>query len=70
MQPDLPVIVIVAAPTVAVPLAVRVSTLFAVVGLVLQDADTPLGRPVAASVTPPVNPATTAVEMVSVTLLP
>lgn len=70
MQPEVPVMVTVAAPRVAVLLAVSVSTLLAVVGLVLQDAVTPLGSPLAASVTRPVNPATTAVEMVSVTLLP
>lgn len=70
MQPDFPVMVIVAAPTVAVLLAVSVNTLFAVVGLALQDAVTPLGRPVAASVTLPVNPVKTVVEMVSVTLPP
>lgn len=70
MQPDVPVIVTVAAPSVAVLLAVNVNTLFAVVGFVPKEALTPLGRPVAASVTLPVNPDTTVAEMVSVTLLP
>jgi hypothetical protein len=56
--PEVPVIVTVTGPpTVAVPEAVRVSTLvLAVVGLGLKLAVTPLGSPVAASVTPPVNP--------------
>ena len=39
-------------------------------GVGAQDAVTPLGKPLAASVTPPVNPATTVAVMVSVTLLP
>lgn len=69
-QPDFPVIVTVATPAVAVLLAVKVRTLLAVVGLVPKDAVTPLGRPVAVSVTPLVNPATRAAEMVSVALLP
>lgn len=70
VQPEVPAIVTVNLPGVAVLLAVSVSTLLALMGLVLQDAFTPPGRPVAASVTLPVNPAMTAVEMVSVTLLP
>lgn len=70
MQPEVPVMVTSATPTVAVLLAVRVSTLLAVVGLVPKDALTPLGRPVAVSVTLPANGAIIGTEMVSVTLLP
>jgi len=48
--PEVPVIVTVAAPMVAVLLAVSVSTLEPVVGLVAKAAVTPEGRPEAASV--------------------
>ena len=51
-------------------LAVRVSTLDPVVGLVPNAAVTPLGRPDAASVTLPANGLTSATVMVSVPLLP
>jgi hypothetical protein len=54
--PEVPVMVTVAAPVVAVALAVSVSTLVPVVGFVPKAAVTPLGRPEAASVTLPVNP--------------
>jgi hypothetical protein len=54
--PEVPVMVIVALPTAAVLLAVSVSTLVPVVGLVANDAVTPLGRPEAARLTLPVNP--------------
>jgi hypothetical protein len=54
--PEVPLIVTVAVPLAAVPLAVSVSTLAPVVGLVPNAAVTPLGRPDAANVTPPVNP--------------
>ncbi len=70
MQPEVPVMVIVAAPIVAVLLAVRVRTLLVVAGLVPKEAVTPLGRPVAASVTLPKNPPMAGTEIVSVTLLP
>ena len=58
IAPEVPLTVTVTGPpNVAVALAVRVSMLvFAVVGLGLNEAVTPLGRPVAASVTFPVNP--------------
>ena len=57
--PDVPVIVTVAVPVVAVPLAVNVKVLLfegldVVVGL--NAAVTPAGKPVAASATPPLNP--------------
>ena len=54
--PEVPVMVTVAVPTVAVLLAVRVRTLLPVAGLVLKEAVTPLGRPLAAKVALPENP--------------
>lgn len=57
-------------PVVAVLLAVSVSTLVPVVGLVPNAAVTPLGRPDAAKVTLPLNPPTSVTEMVLVPLLP
>jgi len=68
--PEVPVMVTVAAPVVAVLLAVSVSTLVLVAGLVPKAATTPLGRPVAASLTLPVNPPAAVTEMVLVPLLP
>jgi hypothetical protein len=62
--PDVPVIVTVEEPAVAVLLAVKVSTLLPVVGLVPNEAVTPLGRPVAESVTLPLNPFTGVAVMV------
>ena len=53
---EVPVIVTVAVPTAAVLLAVSVSKLVAVAGLVPNPAVTPVGRPDAASVAVPVNP--------------
>ena len=54
----------------AEPLAVRVSTLVPVVGLVAKPAVTPLGRPEAAKVTLPVNPLLGLTVIVLVLLLP
>ena len=54
--PEVPLIVTVAVPVAAELLAVSVSTLVPVVGLVANAAVTPLGRPEAASVTLPANP--------------
>jgi hypothetical protein len=54
--PEVPLMVTVALPRVAELLAVSVSTLVVVVGLVPNVAVTPLGRPDAARVTLPVNP--------------
>ena len=68
--PEVPVIVTVDVPVVAVALAVRVSTLVPVVGLVPKVAVTPLGKPDAASVTLPENPPTSVTEIVLVPLLP
>ena len=64
--PETPVIVTVAVPVVAVPLAVSVRTLVAVAGFVPNAAVTPVGRPVAASVTLPVNPSVSAIVIVLV----
>jgi hypothetical protein len=69
-EPDVPVMVIVEDPTVAVPLAVSVRTLEPVVGLVPNAAVTPLGNPDAASATLPVKPPTSVTVIVSVALLP
>lgn len=68
--PEVPVMVTVAAPVVAVALAVSVRTLVPVVGFVPNVAVTPLGRPDAASVTLPVNPPTSVTVMVLVPLPP
>jgi len=68
--PDVPVMVTVAVPVVAVLLAVSVRTLLPVVGFVPKDAVTPLGKPEAARVTLPLNPLTSCTVMVLVPLLP
>ena len=65
-EPEVPLMVIVALPTAAELLAVRVSTLLPVVGLVAKAALTPLGRPEAASVTLPANPFRPVTAMVDV----
>lgn len=70
VEPDVPVIVTVAEPVVALLPALNVSTLLPVVGFVPKEAVTPLGRPEAASVTLPVNPPTSVTVSVSVALLP
>jgi hypothetical protein len=54
--PLVPVMVTVDEPAVAELLAFSVNTLVPVVGLVPKDAVTPLGRPLAARVTLPLNP--------------
>lgn len=63
--PEVPVIVTVKVPAVAVLLAASVTTLVEVVGLVPNLAVTPEGRPEADKVTLPVNPP----EGVTVTVL-
>ena len=68
--PEVPLTVTVEVPTVAVLLAANVTMLEPVVGLVPKVAVTPLGRPLAASVTLPVNPPASFTEIVSVALLP
>jgi hypothetical protein len=52
-------------PVAAELLAVSVTALLPVVGLVPKDAVTPLGNPETASVTLPLNPPESATEMVS-----
>lgn len=69
-EPDVPVIVSVDVPAAAALLAVRVSTLEPVVGLVPNAAVTPEGSPETASVTLPVNPPAGRMVTVSVVLLP
>ena len=54
--PEVPVMVTVTVPVVAVPLAVNVSELVLVVGFVPNAAVTPDGKPDAESVTLPVKP--------------
>jgi hypothetical protein len=68
--PEVPVMVTVDEPTVAVLLAVNVTTLEPVVGLVANAAVTPVGKPDAARVTLPVNPPASVTVMVSVAVLP
>src|SRR5271157_3080295 len=70
VEPEVPVMVTVYVPTVAVELAVNVSTLLPVVGLVPYATVTPEGSPDAARVTLPVNPFTSVTVMVSVAVLP
>jgi hypothetical protein len=55
-EPDVPVIVTVYCPVVAVLPAVKVRVLIPVVGLGVKVAVTPLGKPDAARVTLPLNP--------------
>jgi hypothetical protein len=54
--PEVPVIVTVDIPAVALPLAVSVNTLVVVVGFVANEGVTPLGKPAADKVTLPVKP--------------
>jgi len=68
--PEVPLMVTVAVPVLAVPLAVIVSTLLPVVGLVPNAAVTPLGNPDAARVTLPLNPFWSVTIMVDVPELP
>jgi hypothetical protein len=71
--PEVPVIVTVAAPTVAVALAVNVNTQLPlpVMGVAQPEMVTPLGRPVTEPmVTVPVNPPVSVTVMVSLALAP
>ena len=68
--PEVPVMVTLEVPVVAVLLAARVSTLAPVVGLVPNEAVTPVGNPDAASVTLLLNPPAPVTVTVSVALLP
>ena len=69
-EPDVPVMVTVAVPVVAVELAVSVKTLLDVAGLVPNPAVTPAGNPEAESVTLPVNPPEGVMVMVLLPLVP
>jgi hypothetical protein len=68
--PEVPEMVTVAVPVVAVEDAVRVRTLVDVVGFVPNAAVTPLGKPDAANVTLPLNPPAPVTVIVLVPLLP
>lgn len=68
--PDVPVIVTDDVPVVAVELAVKVTTLVPVVGLVPKLAVTPLGRAEVESDTLPVNPPEGVTVIVELPLLP
>jgi hypothetical protein len=68
--PDMPVTVTVAAPIAAVLVAVSVNVLVFAVLLGLNDAVTPLGRPVADKLTLPVKPFCGVTVMVLAPLAP
>ena len=68
--PDVPVMVTEDAPVVAVLLAVSVNVLVAVVGLGLNEAVTPLGRPDADKLTLPLKPFCGVTVMVLVPVAP
>jgi hypothetical protein len=68
--PEVPVIVTVAAPVVALAVAVKVSLLVVVDGFGLNAAVTPAGRPDAENVTLPLNPLRGATVIVLVPVLP
>jgi len=69
-EPEVPVMVIVEVPTVAVLLADRVSTLDVADEVGLNEAVTPLGKPDAVKAALPENPPMSVMEMVSVPLAP
>lgn len=62
--PDVPVMVTVNEPVVAVPVAARVKTLLAVAGFVAKVPLTPLGKPDAAKLTLPLKPLSALIEIV------
>lgn len=68
--PEVPVMVIVEVPAAAVAATVNVTTLVEVAGLVAKAAVTPVGSPVAARVTLPVNGLTSLTVIVSVPVAP
>lgn len=68
--PEVPVMVTADIPAVAAALAVNITTLLPVVGLVPNTRVTPLGKPDAARVTVPANGLTSVTAIVSVALLP
>jgi hypothetical protein len=65
-SPEVPVIVTADSPVAAEALAVNVTTLEPIAGLVAIAAVTPLGRPETAKVTSPVNPFAAVTVTVSV----
>src|SRR5206468_1189814 len=69
-MPDVPAIVTVTVPMVAVLLAASVSVLVAVAGFGLNDAVTPLGRPDADKLTLPLKPFCGVIVTVLVPLVP
>ena len=69
-MPEVPVIVMVLVPVVAVVLAVNVRTLEDVAGFVPNEAVTPLGRAELESVTDPVKPPEGVTEIVLLPLVP
>jgi hypothetical protein len=68
--PEVPVMVTVAVPVVAVPLAVSVNVLVVVAGFVPKAAVTPLGRPEADKLTLPLKPFCGVTVIVLVPALP
>lgn len=68
--PEVPVMVTVDVPIVAVALAVQVNTAVDVIGFGETVQDTPVGRPVKARVTLPVKPPPSVMVMVSDADLP
>jgi hypothetical protein len=68
--PEVPVMVTAAVPMVAVPLAVNVRTLDVVAGFVANTAVTPVGKPVAESVTVPLKLSVGAIVIVLVPPVP
>jgi len=68
--PELPVMVTGTVPVAAVLLAVSVNVLVAVAGFGLNDALTPLGRPDADKLTPPLKPFCGVTVIVLVPLAP
>jgi len=68
--PEVPVMVTVEVPTVAVLLAVKVTTLVEVAGLVPKVAVTPVGKPLTAKVTLLLNGLTSVRAIVSVPVAP
>ncbi len=68
--PDVPVMVTVTVPIIAVPVADRVKTLVVDAGFVLKTALTPVGRPDAVKFTFPLNPFTGLIVIVVEPLAP
>ena len=69
-EPDVPVTVTLAAPVAALLVAVSVSVLEPVAGLVENEAETPLGKPLAVRATAPTKPFAALMVITSVAVLP